>query len=80
MGADSYVTLYPTAVKHEMFVADVTQAYTNLKKAVQEMHSATIRVDPLTLQMGQPAAKYVFILQSKINLTPTQPEANYARF
>jgi len=44
-----------------MFVADVTQAYTNLKKAVQEMHSATMRVDPLTLQMGQPAAKYVFL-------------------
>jgi hypothetical protein len=70
MEADSYVTLHPTAVKHEIFVADVTQAYTNLKKAVQEMHSATMRVDPLTLQMGQPAAKYVSIVQNKVFLTP----------
>jgi hypothetical protein len=72
--------LHPTAVKHEMFVADVTQAYTNLKKAVQEIHSATMRVDPLTLQMGQPAAKYDLHLTGDKFLMSAQPKADYARF
>ena len=45
------------SVKHEIFLTDVNNCFTVLRKAVQEIH-ALGALSEAQLQMGQPTARY----------------------